>query len=111
MLGDGAKSASEYRTALTFDGDLVQAHLGLAKLRLPGDDYFVWLKRLHTAVSPKTYLEIGIDRGQSLSYARPPTRAVAVDPEPKIDAPLKVEAHLFCETSDVFFAERRLAPA
>ena len=58
----------------------------------------------------KTHLEIGIDRGQSLSYARPPTRAVAVDPEPKIDAPLKVEAHLFCETSDVFFAERRLAP-
>ena len=110
VLGDGAKSASEYRTALTFDGDLVQAHLGLAKLRLPGDDYFVWLKRLHAAIAPKTYLEIGIDRGQSLSYARPPTRAVAVDPEPKIDAPLKVEAHLFCETSDVFFAERRLAP-
>ena len=110
VLGDGATSASEYRTALTFDGDLVQAHLGLAKLRLPGDDYFVWLKRLHAAIAPKTYLEIGIDRGQSLSYARPPTRAVAVDPEPKIDAPLKVEAHLFCETSDVFFAERRLAP-
>jgi glycosyltransferase involved in cell wall biosynthesis/tetratricopeptide (TPR) repeat protein len=110
VLGDGAKSASEYRRALTFDGDLVQAYMSLAKLRLPGDDYFVWLKRLHAAIAPQTYLEIGIDRGQSLSYARPPTRAVGVDPEPKIDAPLKVEAHLFCETSDVFFAERRLAP-
>ena len=110
VLGDGGKSASEYRAALTFDDDLVQAQMGLAKLRMPGDHYLVWLQRLHTAIVPETYLEIGTARGQSLSYARPPTRAVAVDPEPKINAPLKVETHLFCETSDVFFAERRLAP-
>jgi len=110
LLGDGGKSASEYREALTFDDDLVQAQMGLAKLRMPGDHYLVWLERLHAAIVPETYLEIGIARGQSLSYARPPTRAVAVDPEPKINAPLKAETHIFCETSDVFFAEHRLVP-
>ena len=108
VLGDEGKSASEYRAALTFDDDLMQAHIGLAKLRMPGDGYLVWLERLHAAIVPETYLEIGIARGQSLSYARPPTRAVGVDPEPTINVPLKTETHIFCETSDVFFAERRL---
>jgi hypothetical protein len=110
LLGNEGKSASEYRAALSFDDDLVQAHLGLSKLRMPGDDYLVWLERLHTALVPESYLEIGIARGQSLAYARPPTRAVGVDPEPTINAPLKAETHIFCETSDVFFSERRLAP-
>ena len=108
MLGDGGKSASEYRAALTFDNNLRQAHLGLANLRMPGDDYFVWLERLHTVIVPEIYLEIGIARGQSLSYARPPTLAVGVDPEPAISVPLKTETHIFCETSDVFFSQRRL---
>lgn len=108
VLGDAEKSASEYRAALTFDADLVSAYMGLSKLRMPGDDYLVWLERLHAAIVPETYLEIGIARGQSLSYARPPTRAVGVDPEPTINAPLKAETHIFCETSEAFFAERRL---
>ena len=109
VLGNEAKSAAEYRAALAFDDDLVQAHLGLSSLRMPGDNYLIWLERLHAALAPETYLEIGIARGQSLSYARPPTRVVGVDPEPTINAPLKAETHIFCETSDVFFAERRLA--
>jgi glycosyltransferase involved in cell wall biosynthesis len=109
VLGEEAKSAAEYRAALTFDDDLVQAHLGLSRLRMPGDDYLIWLERLHAALAPETYLEIGIARGLSLSYARPPTRVIGVDPEPTVNAPLKAETHIFCETSDVFFAERRLA--
>lgn len=110
VLGEEDKSAAEYRAALNFDNDLVQAHLGLSQLRMPGDDYLKWLERLHAALAPQTYLEIGIARGLSLSYARAPTRAVGVDPEPTINAPLKAETHIFCETSDVFFAERRLTP-
>ena len=110
LLGDSDKSTSEYRAALTFDADLVQANLGLVSLRMPGDNYWNWLERLHAALVPETYLEIGIDRGQSLCFARPPTRVIGVDPEPKIDVPLKTETHIFCETSDVFFAQRRLVP-
>lgn len=108
VLGDEEKSALEYRAALTFDDNLVEAHLGLANLRMPGDDYLVWLDRLHAAIVPEIYLEIGIAHGQSLSYARPPTRAVGVDPEPTINIPFKTETHIFCESSDVFFAQRRL---
>jgi hypothetical protein len=110
MLDDAEKAAAEYRAALAFDGNLVQAYRGLSSLRMPGDDYLVWLKRLHVTLVPETYLEIGIARGRSLSFARPPTRAIAVDPEPTINVPLKAETHIFCETSDVFFAECRLAP-
>ena len=110
LLGDATLAELEYRAALTFDEDLVQAHIGLAKLRMPGDDYFVWLQRFHTALVPETYLEIGVARGQSLSYARPPTRVVGVDPEPMINITLKTETHIFCEVSDSFFAQRRLVP-
>jgi hypothetical protein len=108
MLGNAEKSDSEYRAALTFDSDLAPAHLGVSRLRFPGDDYLVWLERLHAALVPETYLEIGIASGQSLSYARPPTRAVGVDPEPTINVTLRTETHIFCETSDAFFARRGL---
>jgi hypothetical protein len=109
VLGESDKAVSEYRTALTLDTDLKQAHVSLSELQLPGDNYFVWLERFHAALAPETYLEIGIARGQSLACARPPTRAVGVDPEPAINSQMKAETHIFCETSDVFFAERRLA--
>ncbi|MEA2327748.1 MAG: hypothetical protein QOE68_2707 [Thermoanaerobaculia bacterium] len=76
---------------------------------MPGDDYLIWLQRLHAAIIPASYLEIGTYRGKSLSYARQPTRAVGVDPEAMINVPLAAETFIFRETSDVFFAERRLA--
>jgi len=38
MLGENEAAALNYRAALTFNPDLPQAHLGLAGLRMPGDD-------------------------------------------------------------------------
>lgn len=108
ILGDEDQAAAEYRASLAFNDDLVEAHLGLSRLRLPGDDYLTWLERLHLAIAPETYLEIGIARGLSLSYARPPTLVIGVDPEPMINAPLRAETHIFCEQSDAFFAGRKL---
>jgi hypothetical protein len=96
--------------ALTLHDDLLQAHLALARLRMPGSNYLVWLERLHAAILPATYLEVGTYRGKSLSYARPPTRAIGVDPEAAINVSFQAETHVFRETSDVFFAERRLVP-
>ena len=110
LLGDDATAASEFRTALTFDADLVQAHIGLSELQLPGEGYLDRLARLHAMLSPETYLEIGVANGQSLACARPPTRAIGIDPEPKINVPLKTETHIFCETSDAFFARQGLLP-
>ena len=107
-LGHDDRAASEYQAALRFNGDLVQAHLGLSHLRMPGDHYLIWLERLHAALKPKSYLEIGVARGQSLALAGPPTVAVGVDPEPTINAVLKSETHVFCEPSDKFFETFRL---
>ena len=57
---------------------------------------------------PETYVEIGIETGSTLALARPPTRVFGVDLEPSVTCRLKTETHIFTETSDAFFANRRL---
>jgi hypothetical protein len=109
ILGDNNRAGVEYRSALALDGNLPAVHLGLSSLRMPGDDYHIWLGRLHEALRPETYVEIGVGSGTTLALARPPTRVVAVDPEPVLTASPRTEMHLFTETSDEFFARRRLA--
>jgi Glycosyl transferase family 2 len=108
MLGENEAAASNYRTALTFSRDLPEAQLGLAMLRLPGDDYLVWLERLYRALSPTTVVEIGVRHGESLAQVQPPTVAIGIDPAPTVKLPLKTETHLFAETSNEFFAAGRL---
>jgi hypothetical protein len=107
MLRENEEAALNYREALTFNRDLPQAHLGLASLRMPGDDYLVWLERLYGSLAPETVIEIGIHQGASLALLRPPTVAIGIDPAPTVTFPLKTETHIFAETSDEFFAQRR----
>jgi hypothetical protein len=109
MQGNTRSAALEYRTALTFDDDLVEAYTGLSELRMPGEGYLSWLARLQAALSPKLYLEIGVGSGQSLALARPPTRAIGVDPQPKINVPFNTEIQIFSETSNEFFARGKMA--
>jgi len=104
LLGDAASATDAYASALAFDPDHVDAHLGLSQLRMPGETYAVWLGRLHERICPRAYLEIGVAKGHTLALARPPTRAIGVDPEPNPDASFRTETHVFCETSDAFFA-------
>jgi hypothetical protein len=108
LLGDAERAAIEYRAALTLESGLVRAHMGLAALRMPGENYQAWLKWLHEALRPETYVEIGVANGWSIALALPPTVAIGVDPEPTVTSTLKTETHLFCETSDAFFATERL---
>lgn len=61
-----------------------------------------FLSALHDAVRPRTYLEIGVNYGQSLSLSRVPT--VAVDPEFSITEELQADVHVARTTSDEFFA-------
>jgi tetratricopeptide (TPR) repeat protein len=110
IAGNSDRAASEYRAALAINSDLVRACIGLSMLRMPGDDYSIWLQRFHALLTPATYLEIGVGSGRALAMARPPTRALGVDPAPKINALFKAETYLFAETSDEFFARKRLAP-
>ena len=107
LLGENEAAALNYRAALTFNGNLPQAHLALAGLRMPGDHYLVWLERLYCSLAPETVIEIGVYQGSSLALLRPPTVAIGIDPNPTALSPLKTETHIFAETSDEFFAQRR----
>jgi hypothetical protein len=108
LLGDPTAAISEYEAALSLDGTLVRAHLGISSARLPGVSYDKWLTRLHELLRPAVYLEIGVETGDVLALARPPTIAIGVDPVPSLTVPVVTETHVFAETSDEFFAQRRL---
>jgi len=64
--------------------------------------YLDLLERIHQRVLPRTYLEIGVHEGHSLRLALPGTKAVGVDPEPRL--PDAEDATVFPLTSDDFFA-------
>ncbi len=79
---------------------------------LAGESYKIVLDRLHTALKPRTYFEIGVETGDTLALARCPS--VAVDPQfcfVDLNCVQRVLAKpsvmLFQTTSDDFFARFR----
>ena len=68
-------------------------------------DYLDFLSRLHAAVEPSAYLEIGVRNGDSLALARCP--AVGVDPGYRLKVELGEDVTLLRETSDEFFGRQR----
>lgn len=71
--------------------------------------YREFLERLHRALRPATYLEIGVAGGYSLTLAR--ARSIGIDPEFSITAPIDGTVTLFRTTSDEYFARPEpLAP-
>lgn len=59
---------------------------------------------LHDALVPRTYLEVGVFKGDSLKLARCP--AVGIDPAPAVTQRLPPTAQVVESTSDAFFAEQ-----
>jgi hypothetical protein len=108
LLGDTPAADTDFRAALAWDADCCHAHDGLAELRLPGENYLSWLAKLHALLRPRTYLEIGVFEGRSLALAKPPTFAIGVDPDPKVDRSFEAHTQIFRETSDAFFSNARL---
>jgi len=76
----------------------------VAELRMPGPGYLEILAQVQAALRPRTYLEIGVADGKSLSLAGGAQRALGVDPAPYVSVALPPCAQLFRETSDDFFA-------
>ncbi len=81
-------------------------HVEAAKIRFTGANYLEWLEWFHNALKPSTYLEIGVESGQSMQFAKAPTLAIGIDPEINIVHPQYAWTKLFKETSDYFFDKR-----
>jgi hypothetical protein len=79
-------------------------HKRLAEAAMPGPYYTQVLAGIHQRVKPRNYLEIGVASGKTIVLARPETRAVGVDPQPKIGVPLGPNVTIVRATSDDFFA-------
>lgn len=80
------------------------AHRMLARLTMPGEYYRDVLKHIHAVLRPRTYVEIGVSKGDTISLVQPETLAIGLDPQPKIDRLLTPHTRIFAETSDGFFA-------
>jgi hypothetical protein len=93
------------KAALEVDPRYKPAHILLASIELPGEDYFRVLSRIHAHLRPRTYVEIGVETGESIRLVGPETRALGVDPEPKIPFPLTPNVKIFAQASDDFFAQ------
>lgn len=63
------------------------------------------LQALHESIAPRTYLETGVNFGQSLSLSRVPS--IGIDPEFAVKRELQCDVHLARTSSDEFFARRR----
>jgi hypothetical protein len=63
------------------------------------------LAGLHERLRPRTYLETGVNTGQSMALSRVPS--IGVDPEFTVTAELQADVHLARTTSDEFFARER----
>ncbi|GAC1464930.1 MAG: hypothetical protein PVSMB1_14820 [Gemmatimonadaceae bacterium] len=66
-------------------------------------DYFDLLDLIHRTSIPRTYVEIGVAAGKSLSIALPGTILVGVDPAADVRHPTSGPLHIFRQTSDEFF--------
>lgn len=104
--GDVPGAEAVFLEALRHEPNLPHIHLALANLRLPGPDYPFWLAWLHDQLHPKLYLEIGVEAGDSLALAQPPTRAIGIDPVPVGDPRTRCPAptQIFPLTSTAFLA-------
>ncbi|HWI38336.1 MAG TPA: class I SAM-dependent methyltransferase [Burkholderiales bacterium] len=106
--GDKETATRHAEKALELDRDLHSARDLLAEIFVHGEKYIAVLERIQGEVRPRTYFEIGVESGRSLRLAAPDTRAIGVDPNPQLEAPLPPNAKLYRMTSDEFFARHDL---
>ena len=85
--------------------DYSRAYTLMSHLALPGEDYFRVLGRIHRHLRPRTYLEIGVSRGESLACVLPGTLTLGIDPAPNLGKPPPANVRIYRETSDDFFAK------
>jgi hypothetical protein len=108
LLGRSQRAAELCRATLQaedYSMTHLKAHLMLAELEFSGEDYFQVLARIHEHLKPATYLEIGIDQGESFKIVKPETLALGVDPNPRLRKLPGPRQRVFAQTSDEFFEQ------
>jgi Methyltransferase domain len=85
--------------------DYSRAYTLMSQLALPGEHYFHVLRRIHRHLRPRSYLEIGVSRGESLECVLPETLTLGIDPAPNLARPAPANVRIYRETSDDFFAK------
>jgi hypothetical protein len=104
-MGEGDAAVAALRHALSAAPAKALFDL-LEQILMPGPSYLQHLAWLHELLEPRTYLEIGVLTGAALKLARPPTRAIGVDPAPLCGgAAFAAETRIVAATSDAFFAD------
>lgn len=78
--GDRGQAEAVLRQALVLEPNLPLVHVALASLRWPGPAYRDWLAWLHRYLQPALYVEIGVEKGESLALAQAPTQVIGIDP-------------------------------
>lgn len=71
--------------------------------RVPDDPTYQLLSHLHKKINPKTYLEIGVNQGNSIVQVQAETNAIGIDPFDSIMYKLPKNIKIYFETSDAFF--------
>ena len=105
-----ADGVALFRQLLTKNPRADPLYRGLCRLVFPGDNYVQILKALHREFKPKFYVEIGVNKGDSLLCVMPSTDAVGIDPNPRIARAISRNIAIFPETSDAFFAAYKTRP-
>lgn len=108
MRGDTGAAAQLGRKARRLAPDETRVFAMLAKMEMPGEFYFSVLQRIFGLLQPRTYVEIGVFKGDSLKLAHSAKMAIGIDPEPRIDGPLDSHMRVHAMTSDDFFARHDL---
>ena len=70
-----------------------------------GGNYLQVLAWAHGRMRPRTYVEVGVNKGKSVSLALPDTVVAAIDPTPKISWPITRRTTVLEMTSDCAFDE------
>jgi hypothetical protein len=104
-LGRLPEAVAGCKAVLELDPDYPAAHALLATIDLPGEDYRRVLERIHAHLRPRTYVEIGVAKGDSIRRVGPGTRVLGVDTEPAIKFKLPPNVKIFAQTSDSFFSQ------
>jgi len=103
-LGRPDQARSRLESALALDPTLPRLHMILAGIRMPGPFYVDLLSKIHGHLRPRTYVEVGVETGQTLCLVLPETRAIGIDPEPVLSHALSARTTVQAMTSDEYFA-------